>query len=294
VVAVRAAFGAILFGLVGGIGLATAVLSSAGDRPTTVKAALGIDGGPTLDRRRAAAVAVLIADCMSERGLPWVAIPDPAPTLPDPDLDPVAWAERWGFGLSTMVGPLSAQTTQAANMAASYGDDPSTQAAYRRALHGGDDTLGCHAIATDAVFGLRDRLMAPMRDALAALDARISADPAARRAAASWRRCVGPISAGLAADRRSLAGALLGRYDARVRRLAGLSSIAGLAALQADERRVATVVAECELAYAAARAAVAASHEAKFVAEHRAALTTIGAAIRAAEAALPNLSADAR
>lgn len=287
----RAAFGAILFGLVGGVGLATAVLSSAGDRPTTVEAALRIHGDPSLDRRRADAVAVLTADCMRQRGLPWLAVPEPAPQLPDPDLDPVEWARRWGFGLSTMVGAAPAQTREDANMAGSDGADPSTRAAYRRALHGQDGTPGCHDIASDAVFGLRDRLLAPMRDALDGLDARISADPAARQAVATWRKCVRPIATGLAADRRSLAGNLVGRYDARVRNLAGLRSIAVLAALQADERRVATVVAECELAYAAARAAAAAPHEATFVVEHHGALTTIGAAIRAAEAALPTLRA---
>ncbi len=289
----RAAFGAILFGLVGGVGLATAVLSSAGDRPTTVEAALGIHDDPTLDRRRADAVAVLTADCMQERGLPWLAVPEPAPQLPDPDLEPVEWARRWGFGLSTMVGAPLAKTTEDANVAATDGADPPTRAAYRRALHGQGGTRGCHDIAADAVFGLRDRLLAPMRDALDELDARISADPAARRAVATWRRCVRPIAAGLAADRRSLAGALLGRYDTGLRNLAGLRSIAGLAALQADERRVATVVAECELAYAAARAAAAAPHEATFAVEHHGALTTIGAAIRAAEAALPTLPAAA-
>jgi hypothetical protein len=291
--AVRAAYAVILFGVLGGIGLATAVLSSAGDGPTTVAAALRIDGDPGLDRRRAEAVAVLIADCMQERGLPWAAVPEPAPQLPDPELDPVAWASRWGFGLSTMVGSASPEATADANMTAIDGSDPSTRAAYLRALHGQDGTPGCHEIATDAVFGSRDRLLAPLRADLDTLDAQIAADPVTQRAVGAWRTCVGPITAGLAADRRSLPGALLGRFDARVRNLAGARSIAGLAAVQADERRVATVVAECELAYASARAGAAAVHEAAFVAKHGEALTTIGAALRAAEAALPTLAPDA-
>ncbi len=283
----------ILFGVLGGVGLATAVLSSAGDRPTTVAAALGIDGDPALDRRRAEAVAVLTADCMRERGLAWVAAPESAPQLPDPELDPVAWARRWGFGLSTMVGSAFPQATADANMTAIDGSEPSARAAYLRALHGQNGAPGCHEIATDVVFGSRDRLLAPLRADLDTLDARIAADPVTQRAVGAWRMCVGPITAGLAADRRSLPGALLGRFDARVRNLAGMRSVAGLAAVQADERRVATVVAECELAYASARAAAAAPHEAAFVAQHGEALMTIGAAIRAAEAALPTLPPDA-
>lgn len=286
----RAAFAVILLGLAGGVGLATAVLPDANDRPTTVAAALGIDAtDPALDGRRAEAVAILIADCMRQRGLRWTALAEPAPWVPDPELDLVAWARRWGFGLSTMVGTPHPQATADANMAAVEAAAPSTRDAYGRALHGEDGSPGCHETATDAVFGSRDRLLGPLRPALDALDARIAGDPGTQRAAAAWRTCVGPIRRGLAADRRSLPGALLDRYDARLRSLSGLRSIAGLAALQADERQVATVVAECEVAFASARAISAARHEAAFVAEHRAALAAVGAAIRAAEAGLPTL-----
>jgi hypothetical protein len=286
---VRAAFAVILLGLAGGVGLATAVLSAA-DRPATVAAALGLDGAQTaLDGRRAEAIAVLVADCMRQRGLRWAAVPEPPPRIPDAELDPVAWARRWGFGLSTMIGSRSDPAAVDANVAAIEANDPSLREAYRRALHGRDGSPGCHATATDAVFGVRDRLLAPLRPALRALDARIAVDPRTHQAAATWRTCVGPVSAGLAADRRSLPGALLERYDAQVRRLTGLHSIAGLAALQADERRVATVLAECEIAFGAARASAAARHEAAFVAEHSAVLASIGAAIRAAEAGLPTI-----
>jgi len=161
---------------------------------------------------------------------------------------------------------------------------------YLRALHGEGRIPGCHATATDAVFGLRDRLLAPLRPGLDALDARIAAASAAARAVATWRACVGPVAGGLAVDRRSLPGALLERFAARVGSVgSGPSSVAGLAALQADERRVAIVLAECELAYTTERSAAAASYEAAFVAEHRTALEGIGSAIRAAEGALPTL-----
>jgi hypothetical protein len=286
----RAAFAVIFLGLSGGVGLASAVLSDAADRPTTVAAALGLDRADrALDGRRAEAVAVLVADCMRRRGLHWTAVPEPAPAIPDERLDPVAWAKRWGFGRSTMVGSRGDTASVDANAAAIEANDASVREAYRRALHGDDGSPGCHATATDAVFGVRDRLLAPLRPALDALDARIAADPKTQRAAAAWRTCVGPVTAGLAADRRSLPGALLERYDAQVRRLAGLRSIAGLVALQADERRVATVMAACEVAFGAARASAAGPHEAAFVAEHSVALASIGAAIRDAEAGLPTL-----
>jgi hypothetical protein len=74
-------------------------------------------------------------------------------------------------------------------------------------------------------------------------------------------------------------------------RLAGLgrtpAAVAGLAALQAEERRAATVLARCETAFSAGRSVVAAPYEAAFTLEHGDALRRIGAEVRAAEAALP-------
>jgi hypothetical protein len=288
---VRAAYAALVVGLIGGLALATAVLSSRGDRPLTVAAALRIDRpAGELEGRRSEAVAALVAQCMARHGLRWTAVAEPAPPIPDPDLGPVDWAKRWGFGVSTTVGTPPVVTGLDPNMAGLEAVDPALRDVYRRALHGDGPVPGCHATATDSVFGLRDRLLAPLRPALEALDARIAADPAAARAVAAWRACVAPVAGGLAVDRRVLPGALVERFAARVRSVVpGPSSVAGLAALQADERRVATAVAECELAYARGRTAAAASHEAAFVAEHRQALEGIGAAIRAAEAALPTL-----
>jgi hypothetical protein len=74
-------------------------------------------------------------------------------------------------------------------------------------------------------------------------------------------------------------------------RLAGLiqtpAAVAGLAALQAEERRAATVLARCEEAFSAGRSLVAAPFEASFTREHGDELRRVGAEIRAAEAALP-------
>jgi len=288
---VRAAYAAIVFGLFGGLGLATAVLSSRIVGPATVAAALGVEmPAAELDRRRAGAVAVLVADCMTRAGLRWDPVPDPGPGIPDPGLGPVAWAERWGFGVSTLVGRREPAATADPNMTALDAAAPAVRDAYRRALHGHRGTSGCHAMATETVYGLRDRLLEPLRADLAALDRQIAADAGSARAVAAWRVCVGPVANGLAVDRRSLPGALLTHFVARVTALGpGGRYVADLEALQGEERRVATVVAGCEVAYAAARATVASAYEAAFVADHREALAGIGAAIRAGEAALPTL-----
>lgn len=288
----RAAYAALLLGLFGGLGLATAVLSSRSHGPATIDEALGTEAhGPLMDQRRTEAVAVLVSECMARHGLRWVPLVEPPPTVPDPELGPADWARRWGFGVSTTVGRPEPSAPADPNLAAADRATPAERDAMIRALYGDDGTPGCQATANEAVYGLRGRLLAPLRDALDALETRIEADPASGRALAAWRSCVGPVAVGLQLDRRSLAGGLLERF---VRRLAalgpGTASVMGLAALQADERRVATVMADCEMGYAAARAPVAGRHESVFVGEHRDALAGIRNALRAAEEALPTLA----
>jgi hypothetical protein len=176
------------------------------------------------------------------------------------------------------------------NMAAVARLPAAERAAYVRALHGDGSAPGCLTTASESVYGLRDRLLSPLTPDLLALDARIGADPAAARALAAWRSCIGPVAPGLTPDRRTLPGALLERFVGRTTTMGpGIPGVVGLAALQADERRVAAAVARCELAFIEDRSRVAVAHEAAFVEEHRDALAAIGAAIRAAEAALPTL-----
>lgn len=287
----RAAYAALILGIAGGIWLATTVLSGAVDRPTTVVDALGVEPtGSELDRRRAEAVAVLVAACMGSHGLRWTPVPEPPPAIPDPQLGPVDWARRWGFGVSTTVGRPEPTPVKDPNLASVADLPPAERAAHLRTLHGDGSSDGCQAVASEAVYGLRDRLLAPIRPALQALDDRIAADPVAARVGAIWRACVGPVAPGLPADRRTLPGALLERFAGRSAAIdRGIHGVAALAALQADERRVATTVARCEADFTAARAGAAAPHEAAFVDEHRAMLASIGAAIRAAESALPTM-----
>jgi hypothetical protein len=289
---VRAAYAALVLGIIGGLGLATSVLSGRPHAvPATVAGALALDvPGVDMDRRRAEAVAVLVAACMIEHGLDWEPWVEPPPSVPDADLGPIEWAERWGFGVSTMADRAGSSTPVDPNLRRSDVASPDIRDAYRSALHGDGAAVGCQAAATTEVYGLRERLLTPMRPALLELDRRIATDPAARHLLASWQTCVGSVAMGLSRDRRTLAARLIEAFGRRLASLdTGTRSIAALAALQADERRVAVVLADCDAAYDAGRVAVASPHEAAFVAANRPALERIGAAIRAAEVALPTL-----
>ena len=288
----RAAYAALVFGVAAGLILTTGVLSGGrAPRPTTVAAVLAVDvPGIDIDRRRSEAVAVLVSTCMTRHGIaltPWVERP---PSLPDPDLGPVEWARRWGFGISTTVGHGSRVVPADPNLGLFGTAPPDERDARRRALYGFGGHPGCQATATDEVYGLRARLMTPLRAALDGLEAEIAADPAAERALAMWRDCVAPVAEGLTLERQRLPAALMERVSDRLGDLGTTpATIAGLAGIQAAERRTATLLADCEAAFAADRAEVAAPYEAAFVDEHRAALERAGAAIREAEATLPAL-----
>ena len=281
----RAAYLALLLGVSGGLGLATVVLSGARPAPLTVAATLGLDE-TGLEARRSDAVAVLTARCMTSLGFDWTPIPDPPPSIPDASLDPVAWADRWGFGVSTMIDQPVPTPLPDPDLEALDRLPADQQTAVRAALHGSTDRPGCAETSNEQVFGLRERAMASIRPALAELDAEIAADPAASKALDTWQSCVASISDWLPADRRTLGAALSQRF---VDRTEATRDPIDLAAVQADERSTAGVLARCEAAFAEARTAVAAPHEAAFVRRHRLELETIGAAIRATEAAWPTL-----
>lgn len=253
--------------------------------PLTVAAALGLDD-PTasadLDRRRAVAVAWLTARCMAGRGFVYVAVVEPALDIPDRDLDPVAWAQRWGFGISTATAGPAAPAVPAPDLARIAALSPAVRRAALRALLGDARQAGCAALAGAAVHGLRDRELAPLRGALADLAAAIERDPEVRAAEARWRGC---------------AGAWVPRHEHLVSLIDGFGRRAAiahdrpeaLAAVQREERQVATTVARCDQPYAADRARVRARWEAPFVERHRVTLEAIGARIRRVESAYPSL-----
>jgi hypothetical protein len=135
-------------------------------------------------------------------------------------------------------------------------------------------------------MGLRDRLLAPLREELDALRRTVDADPAVLAASQTWRRCVATGTGVSDPDRATLGPRLVEHYAARV--AAGVRGI-GLVLLQAEERTVASAVARCDLAFSEARTRAGTPYEARFVRRHGPRLRAIGAAIRDLEAALPTI-----
>lgn len=277
--------------VIGSTVLATAVVGATTPPPRTVRAALGLDdtdpSGLTI--RQASAVARRTAACMAAHRLPYVAAPEPPPAIPDPDLDPIAWAGRWGFGVATSVGLTVAPVLDPnATYAAALG--PTDRARYRRVLFGVDGRGGCHGAATTGVYGLRDRALAPLRTAFDALARAIDSDPAMRALRGAWRTCASAATAGLgiaAADhtRDRLPSVLIEAFAAQARSTP--SHPGSLEELRQVERAVAAGIARCESVFIDGREVVAGPHEARFVRAHQAELARIGRTIRDAESALP-------
>lgn len=287
----RAAFAALVLGIVGGLAVATVVLTRPAGPPATVAGALGLEGsdGPSLDARRAAGVAALTAACMTRRGLSWRPVVEPPPSIPDHELDPVAWAGRWGFGLSTTVGLAQPPGISDPNLEELADATARERARYMAALYGGMAGEGCQPEARAAVFGLRDRLLGPLRGSLTALERAIEADRRVVAVTNTWRACVAGLAdavGGRPPERATFALALMTAFEERI--AAAIRGRSPLITIQADERRVATTLAHCETTLAEGRAVIAAEHEAAFVVAHRHELAAIGAAIRAAEAVLPS------
>lgn len=256
-----------------------------------IASALGSDGPdpPDLQLRQAIAVADMTAACMTRLGWHYTPDPEPVPVIPDPGLPPVPWAERWGFGVSTAAGgaPPSPLPDRNADHAAAL--SPTRRAQYLAALHGSTTGPGCHPAAVEAVHGVRERALEPLRGAFADLASTIDADPSMVEVRSRWMRCVRDATRelGLAStdlDRRRLVGRLLDAFAAQTARS---GTPAELVAVRARERRVAVGVARCEAAFSAGYARVARPHELRFVREHRTALAAARSELQAAEARLP-------
>lgn len=262
-------------------------------RAGSVEASLGLDGGDAseLERRRALEVAQRTASCMRSLGFAYDPIPEPSIAIPDAGLDPIAWAERWGFGVTTSVGAWPDAAQADANAARAERLPVDERERYARALHGDGTAAGCHTMATTAVYGLRARALAPLRPHLVELERTIDADPGMDRVRAAWTRCtrsaIAPLgSTTISPDRERLPAWLLGWF---AERLQATSSERDRADARALERWVAAGVARCEAAFARDRTAVATPHEAAFLRIHGVAVTRVGVMIRAAEARLASL-----
>ena len=286
----RLGYLAVAFMILAGVIAAMAFLGiTAATTPRTVAAALGTDAAdpPDLASRREAAIAELTAACLRAAGIAAVAVIEAPAAFPDADLDPVAWAERWGFGVSTSVGASPAVSVVDVNLEAAERAGPAARRRYLAVLHGEGRRPGCHDPASEQVLGLRRRVLAPIAADLGRLDRAIEADPAMATVLASWQRCVAPVADAFGPSRADLGPTLLARFAARLAAIRDDS--AQLARLQATERRTATVIARCEAAYAAARARVATTYEGPWVDRHRAILERMRTAIAEAEAAWPTV-----
>jgi hypothetical protein len=284
VVALRAGYLAFVSSLVG-TALVALLLLAPPPPPRTIVDALAAPLDDALAQRRIWAVEATTQACMVALGLPYTPRSDPEPAIPDAHLDPVAWAERWGFGIATSVGkttPLVAPDPDADYLAGLHG---SARARYVAALYGdGTGRGGCHGSAIDAVHGLRDRELAALRGPLADLERAIAVDPARSTAMAAWAACIRAL--GIPdTHRATLIGRMRASFTDRAAR--ALSDRQLLDAVAEDERRVAAGIARCEADHVAQMAIVVAPHEARFVARHRALLARIGDRIRAVEAAYP-------
>jgi len=265
--------------------------------PRTIAEATGGQVEPSrassLDRRRAVAVAQLTARCMLARGLPYATGPEDAPGIPDPDLGPVAWADRWGFGLSTSVdGPdiADAPPDEVPGGMQAPGPPSGARARIAAALYGSDAVTGCLPLADLAVYGQMDRLLSPLAGDLATLRATERADPRSIAAARKRGDCL--RSAGLDATDTASARAMA----AIGARLDGLmtsgapddpTALQALQALQADERHIAGVIARCDVAFVDAARPAIVDAEVVFVRDHLDALLAIRIARQLAEANLP-------
>src|SRR4029453_15185847 len=102
----RAAYAALILGILSGLVVETGVLSGHGHtQARDIASVLALRRpGEGLNRRHAEAVTALVAQCMAGLGLTWTPWVEPTPTVPDAELDPAAWAARGGVGGATTGG----------------------------------------------------------------------------------------------------------------------------------------------------------------------------------------------
>ena len=264
-------------------------IEDAADARGLLAAALGAPPSPDLDRRRAIAVAMRTATCMHARGFAYAAWLEPPPDIPDAGLAPAAWAARWGFGMATGLDRAVTPMPVDPNLERIATDAAGRRREFLDALFGTDGASGCHGTASDAVYGLRERELAPLREPLRRLAEAIQSDARVIEAADRWRACV---QAALPSAAGELDLGDPGRPDAVIAWFAegtnGLAVGSRARARLADaERHVAVALVGCGETWSSARAVASRGHERAFVRRHAAQLAAIGARIRAEEAAYP-------
>ena len=238
---------------------------------------------------------MLVARCMqrarASRGSRGSSHRRPSPT---PISSRSTWAERWGFGVSTDVGrlpqaraasdpnriglaslPLADRTAITATPCTGRARVDRVSAVSERRRLSACASVCCHRCDPRSPISMPGSPRIPAR--LGALDA--------------WRACVASVAGGVVARPAAFAAdALIERFDARPRARTTPASMAGWWRCRPTSGDVAAIVAGCEAAYASdARAGGRAASKRRFVGDHARRSAAIGAAIRAAEAALPTL-----
>ena len=256
-----------------------------GGRPVGLADYLGWRDEETPERaaREAQVVQRRIADCMAASGLTYREYVEPPPDIPDAELGPRDWAAKWGFGVSTSVGVVTAMPPASdPNLASIDALAPEQREAYRAALFGSAGRPGCTGQANTAVYGRHDRLLAGLASDLSGLEDRIAADARTVAADAGWMACMSSASFRPSSRDRSSQEAI----DLLTRRLEAIMGPppgdpgfdrSALAGLQAFEIELAVRAFDCDERVRAIGEAVRLEYEARFVEDHRAALDDIKA-----------------
>ena len=196
---------------------------------------------------------------------------------------PRAWAAKWGFGVSTSVGVVSA-TPPAADPNLAYVDSltPAQGEAYRAALFGSSTEPGCNRQANELIYGRHDRLLAGLAPDLARLEDQIAHDARIVDADARWMACIATASFRPSSRQHFGQEAI----DLLTRRLEDIMGpppgdpdvdVSALARLQAFEIDLALRGFDCDEGVRAVSEAVRLEHESQFVDDHRAALDDVKA-----------------
>jgi hypothetical protein len=272
--------------------LAVSVLTHEVGQPRTLAAFFGWDDAQAARDRTATAelaVQVLVRDCMSSRGFPYVPFVESLPPPLGSNLDPVSWASTYGFGVSIPTTlEVAGRTDPNLAFIASLPSGAAQQ--YRRALFGDHpvETVAnepqvdaCLPLATDEILGKRNLLWpGKLTPEVATLQTDIRTDSRTRAADDEWWRCVEPL--GLVGETKqeavhSLLASLRSMVDRTLlQSQSGDQDLAdAIAPVQVEERRLATALAICDQQVASIVNAVTIEYEAQFIGDHRTALLSI-------------------
>ncbi len=263
----------------------------------------GRDGEPTQAERDAAAEDFrrqeeIIAGCMHEQGFEYVqldynqAVDAKVKNVEAFDLPPDQYAERWGYGISTIdPSQFTAEAPDDPNSAIVEALSPEARSAHQTALYEGEGS--CQSKALKAIygedFGRKDEAPSEfdaLNEEMGAVWDRVTNDPRVIEAKQGWADCMADAGHPEATSPDNAAQLVIERFSAlygvepgqfkEVR--AGMKSApqqpdaAALAEVQSYERGLAIADRECKAAYDDVVFTVQSEVENRFIDEHRAEL----------------------